>query len=161
MRLTTTNFLFPLLVSAFIYVLPSSVHSSDADMLIDYAPIIAKCCGVKDEPSILYHCGEEYSAVRVTEGAGGYPIGLLRIVTTRWGAPYKEIIQKLQVTNRIERVETLGFGMGRIAAAIADFRFLDVRIQEFRLDATRAFRLDRGVRGGPISLYLDKSEARQ
>lgn len=55
-------------------------------MLIDYAPVIARCCGVKDEPSILNRCSEEYSAIRATEGAAGHPIGLLRIEKQRGGA---------------------------------------------------------------------------
>ena len=66
-------------ISAFVCIYPSSAHPSDVDMMIDYAPVLERCCGVVDEPSILEKCGPEYSAIRVTEGAGGYPVGLVRV----------------------------------------------------------------------------------
>lgn len=51
-------------------------------MQMDYAPILERCCGI-DEPSIFENCGPEYSAVRVTEVEGGYPVALIRVESQR------------------------------------------------------------------------------
>lgn len=83
MRLISIKSLFLLLTSALIGFHWSRVYSSDVDMPIDYAPILERCCGITDEPSIFDNCSPEYSAIRVTEGAGGYPVGLIRVENQR------------------------------------------------------------------------------
>lgn len=79
MRIVTTRIHCLLSILAVVCLYPSSVHPSDVNMMIDYEPILKRCCGVVDEPSIFKKCGREYSAIRVTEGEGGYPVGLVRI----------------------------------------------------------------------------------
>jgi hypothetical protein len=85
MRSTSNKSHFSVLISVLSSLHWSSIYASDADMSIDYAPILQRCCSIIDEPSILENCSAEYSAIRITEGDVGYPVGLIRVERQRDG----------------------------------------------------------------------------
>ena len=70
-------------VSALACLQTSGTIASDDNALFDYAKALERCCGILDEPSILENCNAEYSAIRIIEGEGGYPVGLIRIERQR------------------------------------------------------------------------------
>ncbi len=64
---------------ASIFCLLLCTHASNADEIVDYAPILKRGFEVHDEPSILEKCGGDFSAIRVTELGGGRPRAIVRI----------------------------------------------------------------------------------
>ena len=85
--------------------LPAHAQPSGSDYRIDFAPIMSRGFGVVDEPSVLDRCDSDYSAVRIFENAGSWPLALVRVEKIEIGAQLTERIFENGRASRFAQTE--------------------------------------------------------